>query len=267
LLVLTSVLCAADQRIHSKYKRGIFTWIHGIEDTSRIDFKNAQYVGTKGDSLMLFDTVTGDTVSLYELVHSAGGASSQIYVSNAGDSVIVWSPLDSLSAAKNQYGTLRIDSTFSIYLIPDTQLEIQNYPGIVDTMMTWIADVHVDSNVIFVIGLGDIVQSALKESEWVLADSFYNKLSSAWVPYYAAEGNHDISGYYFDTYFGPERYKDMPWYGGVYKPDSTRYTYSFTEFGEEKFIIVALRCSGYSHLSMKHFLWTDSLFKAYPEHG
>jgi len=100
MLMCVVVAQASDQRIHSKYKRGIFTHIHGIDDTSRVTFKNLAYIGQKSDSLMFYDAASGDTISLSQLrpggswlepdsMHIVGDDSLRIYI----DSLSVDLPL------------------------------------------------------------------------------------------------------------------------------------------------------------------------------
>ena len=98
------------------------------------------------------------------------------------------------------------EDDFTIVLIPDTQLEIYYYPGIVDTMTQWLANNWVDSNIVFIGHVGDIVQNADSLNEWVLADSFFQTLDTTSVRYAVTEGNHDLSGTYFDDYFGLDRF-------------------------------------------------------------
>ena len=48
--------------------------------------------------------------------------------------------------------------------------------------------------IVFVQGLGDIVQSWNKETEYAIADAAYGHLDACGIPYLAIAGNHDIAG-------------------------------------------------------------------------
>ena len=96
--LLVCQLYADDQRIHSIYKRGIFTFLFAEDDTSRIEFSNGAYIGQKGDSLMLYSVALLDTIALSEIViksflldtlgaqaHNPGGALNSVQYNNAGE--------------------------------------------------------------------------------------------------------------------------------------------------------------------------------------
>jgi len=159
------------------------------------------------------------------------------------------------------------EEDFSIVLIPDTQLMIQNYPGIVDTMLQWIATESADSNIVFTLGLGDMVQSALDCTQWVLNDSFYQVLDDSALGYAVVEGNHDLSGDYFDQFFGVSRFSSKPSWGGYYSGPASREpqrsTYHFFEAGSNKFIVFALNYESDSTYYPYQYAWIDSLMKLY----
>jgi hypothetical protein len=68
--------------------------------------------------------------------------------------------------------------------------------------------------IVFVQGLGDIVVTWNKETEFAIADAAYGHLDACGIPYLAIAGNHDIAGYawyyargpWFEWFFGNARY-------------------------------------------------------------
>ena len=161
------------------------------------------------------------------------------------------------------------EDDFTIVLIPDTQLEIYYYPGIVDTMTQWLANNWVDSNIVFIGHVGDIVQNADSLNEWVLADSFFQTLDTTSVRYAVTEGNHDLSGTYFDDYFGLDRFNGKDYWGGYYDGLGTRppnrSTYYFAQAGSNDFIIFMLNYDFGSVYYPDQIAWVDSLMKLYSD--
>ncbi|MEE6273288.1 metallophosphoesterase [Georgenia sp. MJ206] len=57
----------------------------------------------------------------------------------------------------------------------------------------WLAEVHEDLNIPLVAHLGDLVDRASVEREWVAADAAHRALEGAGLPYSVLPGNHDLT--------------------------------------------------------------------------
>lgn len=111
---------------------------------------------------------------------------------------------------------------FSIIAMPDVQNESQYYPQVLLAQTQWIANSQDALNIQAVLGLGDIVNNGSDNSQWANADTAYEVLDEAEIPYFLAIGNHDYDNLApktrtatgFNQWFGPQRYVTYPWYLG-----------------------------------------------------
>ncbi|MBN1345468.1 MAG: metallophosphoesterase [Phycisphaerae bacterium] len=144
---------------------------------------------------------------------------------------------------------------FTVVLLPDTQNYSDKCPETYMAQTEWIKAKAKEENIKFVIHLGDIVQHAENEDEWQRADRAQKVLDGI-VPYSMAPGNHDVDKQFstkglkkvtkvtrgtslYDKYFGPQRFKKYPWYGG-HKGASNANNYCFFEGGGMKFMVLSL---------------------------
>jgi hypothetical protein len=121
---------------------------------------------------------------------------------------------------------------FSIVILPDTQLYLQNDPNFVpgkhrpcsrkevfNQMTTWIAENVEGLNIKFVLHMGDIVNVDSNEIQWSDANEAMSILDGV-VPYALVVGNHDMdittrNTTNFNKTFPYTRYQqNEPWYGG-----------------------------------------------------
>ena len=151
---------------------------------------------------------------------------------------------------------------FLFIAIPDTQNLSTNYPTTMSNQFDWIADRFVANatnpvDLKFVTGLGDIVNSSSNTTEWARADTAYDFLDAANVPYSVGPGNHDLGGLY-NTYFGPSRFTGKSYYQGSYAAGANENNYSFFSAGGMDFILINLQYSPTSAI----LDWADALLKA-----
>ncbi|WP_448699324.1 metallophosphoesterase [Mucilaginibacter sp. AW1-3] len=143
--------------------------------------------------------------------------------------------------AQNSSGQLKLSSLpgtdFNIVVMPDIQYETSNKNGATDSMLTsqirWIKAHQADSNIVYVIGLGDITDDGDSQPfQWVNAKNAYYMLESpltglpSGIPYGLAVGNHDQypnQGFpltdatsQYNTYFGTSHFSGRSYYGGNY---------------------------------------------------
>ena len=184
---------------------------------------------------------------------------------------------------------------FSIIGLPDTQFYTEELPGtnsgggghngIFKAQTQWIADHRIDSNIAFVVQLGDCVQNGDTppgtddQIEWKRADTsiknieFPNVPITDGIPYGICVGNHDqsVNGSptsatkYYNQYFGSARFAGRGYYGGQYGANSNNHYELFTSGGID-FIHISIEYfpDGTSAKLQSVLDWADALLKAYP---
>jgi hypothetical protein len=181
---------------------------------------------------------------------------------------------------------------FTIIALPDTQFYTEEpqgansggggHNGIFKSQTQWIANRRVDSNIAFVVQLGDCAQNGdMHEVEWRRADTAMKNIENPNVPvtdgiaYGICVGNHDQgptgngdpngTTTFYNQYFGEARFTGRTYYGGHYGTNNDNHFQLFSSSG-----------IGFIHISIEYFPngttsplqailnWADSLLKAYP---
>ncbi|MBQ7345247.1 MAG: metallophosphoesterase, partial [Oscillospiraceae bacterium] len=137
--------------------------------------------------------------------------------------------------------TIPEDYDFSFAWISDTQIYVQRYQNQFIKMNNWIVDSAAALKIKYVIHTGDIVDDWDAMYQWENADTAMKIFDDAGMPYGVLGGNHDVASGYADTetylkYFGEDRVKDQPTFGGSYKNNLGHYDL-VSENGQD-FIIV-----------------------------
>lgn len=144
----------------------------------------------------------------------------------------------------------RGEPSFSVVVLPDTQFYSESYPETYVAQTKWIVRRVEPDRVEFVIHLGDLVQNAGVEQEWVRADRAHRLLDGA-VPYSVLPGNHDMETVekrltrrttLYNKYFGPARFERHPWYGS-HAGEGNDSNFCFFEAAGMKFMVVSLEFS------------------------
>src|SRR5260221_3970122 len=111
---------------------------------------------------------------------------------------------------------------FTVVLLPDTQFYSEKYPDTYVQQTLWIRSRVKEDNLKFSIGLGDIVEHAKEEQEWINANRAASTLDGV-LPYSMVPGNHDQASKnkvltrdtsLYNKYFPVSRYAGEKWYGG-----------------------------------------------------
>ncbi len=158
------------------------------------------------------------------------------------------------------------EGAFTIAVIPDTQRylgpgtgrpdesgELRN-PAF-DSRTSWLAANIEAQRIVFISHTGDIVDIN-ERRQWQVARASMDRLHGK-APYGLSVGNHDMAresgnSRLFQEYFGAERYKDQPWYGGTYggnpghAPEvsgNNANSYQLFSAGGLDFVIVHLECN------------------------
>ncbi|MGA8287600.1 MAG: metallophosphoesterase, partial [Acidobacteriaceae bacterium] len=137
---------------------------------------------------------------------------------------------------------------FSVVVLPDTQFYAQSYPQIFNQQTQWIVNNQANYNIQFVLGEGDVVNTAEQAVQWQSADAAVKLLDNANIPYVMAIGNHDYGNEdpstrdssAFNSYFGPARYAQYSWYMGGYPSGTNDNFYTVFTVNGQQYLILAL---------------------------
>ncbi len=162
-------------------------------------------------------------------------------------------------------------ANFTIIALPDTQWYSESYPQTFTAQTQWIVNNASTLNIQVVLGLGDIVQTASNAWEYQNADTSVKLLDNANIPYLLAIGNHDYSNFQdlsgrtseagnFNTYFGPSRYKNYPWYKGQYPAGSNENFYGILTINGKTYLFLLLE----TFPRDSAVAWGNSVLAAYP---
>lgn len=152
---------------------------------------------------------------------------------------------------------------FTIIVLPDTQYYSEEYSWIFDNQTEWILENRELMNIVFVTHLGDIVDHWWIEDEFENANNSLSKLDGN-IPYGVLPGNHDGAEeggnfYYYNNFFGIERYKNEIWYGGAYNNINTNSFQLFSAGGDD-FLIFHLQ----NNPSNAILAWAGNIIDHYP---
>ena len=120
------------------------------------------------------------------------------------------------------------DYDFAFAWITDTQGYTQRYDHHFDQMNQWIVDNAEDWKIKYVMHTGDLIDDWDWEYQWLNADRSMKIFDEAGMPYGVLAGNHDVASTVDDRgpyckYFGEDRVKDQPTFGGSYKNNYGHY--------------------------------------------
>jgi len=118
-------------------------------------------------------------------------------------------------------------------------------------------------NIKYLFHTGDIVDDSTVGNQWQNADNAYKMLDKAGFPYGVLAGNHDVGQKNNDfteysKYFGEDRYKNNPWYGGGYQ--NNRGHYDLISAGGIDFIMIYMSWAP----GDDEIAWVNSVLKQYP---
>ena len=133
------------------------------------------------------------------------------------------------------------DYDFSFAWITDTQYYAEKWPHHYDNILTWLDENQDTWKIKYVMHTGDITDNYDMPWEWARASKSQEILDASGIPYGVLAGNHDVAGAQnkydlYSQYFGEDRFKDQPTYGGSYKNNYGHYDL-ISENGQD-FIIV-----------------------------
>lgn len=140
------------------------------------------------------------------------------------------------------------DETFTLVVLPDTQIYAWKFPDLFHAQTQWIAGNVEKRNIKYVLHVGDVVEHN-NDREWKIARKAMAELHGK-VPYAIALGNHDMgpggSAKSRETRFGEhfplKAFLQWESFGGVYdrEPDRADNSYHLFQAGGRQWLILAL---------------------------
>lgn len=157
--------------------------------------------------------------------------------------------------------------SWTLVLLPDTQVYAAKYPDIFTSQTSWIANNAKSRNIQFVMTEGDVTNNNSPE-QWTRArDSM--KLLDGVVPYALELGNHDYSGHaglenratLANTYFPPDLVRSSPAYGGVYEKGKLDNAYYLFSAGGRDWVAISLEFAPRNGVVS----WANKVLDVYPK--
>jgi uncharacterized repeat protein (TIGR02543 family) len=140
-----------------------------------------------------------------------------------------------------------VPGSWTLAVLPDTQIYAQNYPELFKDQTRWIVANKERYNIKYVLHLGDIVNVNTDLVQWTNAQAAIKMLDGQ-VPYALAPGNHDYGAggsasdrtTYLNTYFPLSNYVSWPTFGGAMETNKLDNTYHLFSAGGVDWIVFAM---------------------------
>jgi hypothetical protein len=136
--------------------------------------------------------------------------------------------------------------SFSIVILPDTQIYAESFPDTFYKQTEWIKNNAKEQNIKCVIHVGDITNKNTAQ-QWEVVDKAFSSLRGV-IPFAVARGNHDngpngdlttMDSEGFDKTFSVATIEKEPWYGGKLGNNLANAWYKL-DVGKAKFLILCL---------------------------
>ncbi|MDI9929141.1 metallophosphoesterase [Rhodococcus sp. IEGM 1354] len=150
---------------------------------------------------------------------------------------------------------------FALQHITDTQYISRDDPGVYSEMTQWTADNADELKIDYSMHTGDLIQSWISpgrpdtqaRKEFEVASESMNILEEAGIAHGVLPGNHDniwnvagklVPGEHeknhalYNEYFGPQRYRDQPYWGGSFTEEDNSAHYDLVDIAGAKFLML-----------------------------
>ncbi|NGM64412.1 metallophosphoesterase [Sphingobacterium sp. SGR-19] len=177
---------------------------------------------------------------------------------------------------------------FMIAVIGDTQYYTENqgtngqYIEQLHDQINWIREHRVDSNIVAVISVGDIIDDydhtdLATQQQWMRASEAYAELENIpglpdGIPYGVVAGNHDIDfsapwgvSPYYDTHFGQHRFSGRSYYQEGYPEGTNENHYDFINTSSVNLMVVYLRWNRDQQQVTEAIDWAYQQIAAHPD--
>jgi hypothetical protein len=145
------------------------------------------------------------------------------------------------------YGRKAGEAPWTLIVLPDTQIYVQNRPEIFKTQTEWIVNNREALNIQMVAHEGDIVNSANSQTQWDNAYDALNLLIEAGMPFTFSPGNHDHSPMtttgdttLFSSIFTPELFEPFPWWPEDSSFNNNNNHYVILNIAGEDYVFIGL---------------------------
>ncbi|GEP44389.1 Ig-like domain-containing protein [Brevifollis gellanilyticus] len=165
---------------------------------------------------------------------------------------------------------------FTLMTLPDTQFYSENLNNRLTqftSQTNWIVSSRESLNTAFVAHMGDMVNTATVDQEWVNADGAMDIIENPvttmlthGIPWGGAPGNHDVQSggnVKWNQYFGTSRWNGRPYFLGNYGTNNDN-NYQFFSASGLDFIVINLVYNANTAGTQAVMDWADALLKAYP---
>ncbi|MES2594544.1 MAG: Ig-like domain-containing protein [Verrucomicrobiota bacterium] len=165
---------------------------------------------------------------------------------------------------------------FTLMTLPDTQFYSENLNNRLTqftSQTNWIVSSRESLNTAFVAHMGDMVNTATVDQEWVNADGAMDiienpvtTLLTHGIPWGGAPGNHDVQSggnVKWNQYFGTSRWSGRPYFQGNYGTNNDN-NYQFFSASGLDFMVVNLVYNANTAGTQAVMDWADALLKAHP---
>lgn len=154
------------------------------------------------------------------------------------------------------------DGIYTIAWISDTQFISESEPEVFYKMTQYLKDNREAINLQYIIHTGDLVDNYDQQEQWDAAVGAMKIIED--IPHGVLAGNHDLETKTenydpFYKYFGADKYRDKPYYGGSYS--NNRGHYDLLDIGSVKFIFVYM---GFSY-STAGSVWMNNVLAEYED--
>lgn len=163
------------------------------------------------------------------------------------------------------------EDEFSVVIVPDTQIMTAKHPAHFRTMAQWIAKNADRLKVKMILHEGDVVHNGEKdENQFRLAREAFDLFDAAGIPYLIAPGNHDYDNMLkidrsltmFNKYFGADRYRAKPWFGGTFEEGKAENSYAKLDIAGRKWLFLALEFGPRDEA----LAWADEVLRSNADH-
>ena len=159
-----------------------------------------------------------------------------------------------------------VEGSWTLVLLPDTQLYAQNHPEIFTSQTRWIVENRETRNIAFVLHEGDITNSN-NPTQWGNA-RFSISLLDGVVPYALAPGNHDYGPggsaspreTLLNVFFPVALFEDLPTFGGVFEEGKLDNSYHLFTAGGRDWLVLALEWGPRDEVVE----WANRILRKYP---
>ncbi len=163
--------------------------------------------------------------------------------------------------------------SWTLAILPDTQIYSQTYPGLFLMQTAWLAQNRDKFNMAFALHLGDITHRKTT-AEWQNAQAAMQPLDGV-LPYALAPGNHDYETRIPNTndtrlntretrlneFFPEAAARRQPTFGGVKEPGHMENSYSLFAAGGRQWIVIALEWAPRDET----IDWANSIMDQHPD--